>query len=140
MLKAGFHAVEPVSWEDYTNENCALNVPGMIENLQPNIVWFRRDEHSIHHIHAVMNTIYQQLEGGGLAVHQASMNDPVWHHNAMKHLINTNPHSIELQGDVQVLRIGETLHEPDRISGMAPNPDRRFWCLRMMMERVGTIT
>ncbi|CAE7251490.1 unnamed protein product [Symbiodinium sp. KB8] len=49
--------------QDYTNENCALNVPGMIENLQPNIVWFRRDEHSIHHIHAVMNTIYQQLEG-----------------------------------------------------------------------------
>ena len=117
VLKAGFHAIEPVSWDDYTNDECTLNVSNMIENFKPNIVWFQGNEHSIHHIQTVMNTICQQLEGGGLAVYQALQNDPVWDHKAMKYLTSMNPHSFELQGDVRVLRIGDALHKQDRLPG-----------------------
>ena len=129
VLEAGFHAIEPISWDDFVNKDCALNVFGVIENLKPNVVWFQGDAHSVSYIDAVMNTIQQQLGYGGTVAYQAARSDPVWHHNAMKHLMNASSHSIEVRGDIQILRVGEPPRDVDPLPEEDGGPEHEAFVI-----------
>ena len=107
FVEAGAHVIEPLSWDEYFDSECKIDVNYTIKNLKPNLVWFQGDVcPSLLHEN-IQHTIECQLDCGGSVVLQAQRRDPFWTSLALDALVNQHVHSCEDSGDLRTLRLGQ---------------------------------
>ncbi|CAE7856566.1 GIP, partial [Symbiodinium necroappetens] len=78
FVEAGAHVIEPLSWDEYFDSDCKIDVNHTIKNLKPNLVWFQGDVCSSLLHKNIQHTIECQLNCGGSVVLQAQLRDPFW--------------------------------------------------------------
>ena len=107
FVEAGAHVIEPLSWDEYFDSECKIDVNYTIKNLKPNLVWLQGDVcPSLLHEN-IQHTIECQLDCGGSVVLQAQRRDPFWTSLALDALVNQHVHSCEDSGDLRTLRLGQ---------------------------------
>ena len=107
FVEAGAHVIEPLSWDEYFDSDCKIDVNHTIRNLKPNLVWFQGDVCSSLLHKNIQHTIECQLNWGGSVVLQAQLHDPFWTSLALDALVDQHVHSCEDSGDLRTLRLGQ---------------------------------
>ena len=108
-IEAGFKTIEPLSWDDYLSHERPLDVHRTLSDLKPRVLWFQGDavEYGPGTADRIVNTAGCQIGLGGTFVYQAKSCNPFWHYPKLKGLLCEQPHSYQVAGDDQILRVGD---------------------------------